>query len=270
MTFLYYIVKATSIQHLQVEFSIRSVRAQINANDRVVVLTDAPTLYSHLSCVKAINVSENQIQEWEGQHRFFWRGKIMAIIYTAELFPLEDVVYLDGDTCLAGDIEEIRKLLHHGHPLMHKREGNPGLMQGKSLNMWNTIKGKTYAGITMTDDQEMWNAGVVGIPHSMLNKVPYQALKMCDEILDDHAEPIVVEQFSLSACLQNLATMNAATAIIHYWHNKKLWTQYAAKVISDITTHNLSVDEEKRYFKQMNLMRVNRWLKTRRILNKII
>jgi hypothetical protein len=44
----------------------------------------------------------------------------------------------------------------------------------------------------------MWCAGVVAIPREKSRAVLEMALSICDGMLDDGAEPIVVEQYSLS------------------------------------------------------------------------
>ena len=86
-------------------------------------------------------------------------------------------------------------------------EGHPAQMKGKSLSMWNTVAGHTYEGITLSKEHHMWTAGVVAIPADKVKKVVSTALNICDGMLDDGAEPIVVEQYSLSIAMYELTKL---------------------------------------------------------------
>ena len=48
----------------------------------------------------------------------------------------------------------------------------------------------------------MWCAGVVAIPSAKKEVVVETALSICDGMLDDEAEPIVIEQYALSIVMQ--------------------------------------------------------------------
>ena len=62
--------------HLQAAFSIYSFLAQPGAVDSINIITDNKDFYNHLpSGVKIINVTQNELTEWKGEHQFFWRIK---------------------------------------------------------------------------------------------------------------------------------------------------------------------------------------------------
>ena len=202
MNILYFVVGNSTIIHQQVAFSLRTMAAQLGTDDHIYVLTDTPMLYQtpprNGVTIKSIPISEELLTEWRGKHNFFWRIKLKAIELITSLSPNNHLIYLDGDTCLKGDLNEIRQLLDSGVPLMHKDEGPLSAMNGKSLAMWNQIKSRSYGGVSIEERLHEWNAGVVAIPANMLSKVASQALTICDEMLAESVEPIVIEQYSLA------------------------------------------------------------------------
>ena len=235
MTIFYLVFGNKMEYHLQARFSMMSFRAQMTDKDRIIVVTTCPEYYqtylapSHLaSRISIIPVTDDKIKEWEGKHHFFWRAKIKAMELIAENYPDDDMLYLDGDTFLYGDLNKMKELLkeghglmdvdEEGHGLMDVDEGHPAQMKGKSLSMWNTVAGHTYEGITLSKEHHMWTAGVVAIPADKVKKVVSTALAICDGMLDDGAEPIVVEQYSLSIAMYELTKLREAKSLIaHYW-----------------------------------------------------
>jgi hypothetical protein len=181
--------------------------------------------------VTTISVTEDDIKHWRGRHDFFWRVKIEVLRMIARQSPGKPMMYLDGDTFLYGSLADIKRLLAQNRGLMHKDEGCPGDMKDKSLKMWQTIQGRTYGGITIEMHHHMWNAGVVAIPGVLTEKVTDLALAICDGMLDDDAEPVVIEQYALSIALSESVQqmVEAKQWIGHYWHNKYYWSSYIAQ-----------------------------------------
>jgi hypothetical protein len=141
MTIFYLVFGNKMEYHLQARFSMMSFRAQMTDKDRIVVVTTCPEYYpSHLAPhTSIIPVTDDKIKEWEGKHHFFWRAKIKAMELIAENYPDDDMLYLDGDTFLYGDLNKMKDMLKEGHGLMDVDEGHPAQMKGKSLSMWNTV-----------------------------------------------------------------------------------------------------------------------------------
>ena len=78
----------------------------------------------------------------------------------------------------------------------------------------------------------MWCAGVVAIPREKADIVVKTALTICDGMLDDGAEPIVVEQYSLSVAMtENTQLMSSKPFVAHYWGNKPQWIDIAKNLI---------------------------------------
>lgn len=281
MNILYFVVGNSPIVHLQVMFSLRTFAAQLSKEDRIIVMTETPMLYSCDEChckVEIIPLSEQQIKEWRtidynGKNGdFFWRIKIKAIEAVGKLYPDEPIMYLDGDTCLAGNLSEIKALLNNGTPLMHKDEGSLHKMKHHSLRMWNQTKGREYGGVTIDEHFHEWNAGVVAIPAYKIDEVSQKALEICDKMIVEGVEPLFVEQYSLAVALfSKYPQMQAAEKwIIHYWHNKHYWSTYICKFFTCSYMTMRSFADELDVIRHINMRTVNWFLKVKRIIRKHI
>ena len=140
-----------------------SFRRQMTSHDRIVMVTTSPQFYQHVSWAEIITIDDAQIKEWQGKHQFFWRAKIMAIGLVGQRYPDDDILYLDCDTVLCGSIDELKKWMEEGHGLMDINEGHPSTKKTKTLRMWKMCHGRTYGGITLGMQHNMYCAGVVGI-----------------------------------------------------------------------------------------------------------
>ena len=57
MNIIYFVIGNSIVVHMQVGFSIRTILAQMEADDTIYVVTDTPQMYAGLSQVTAITVS---------------------------------------------------------------------------------------------------------------------------------------------------------------------------------------------------------------------
>lgn len=251
MNLLYFVFGPRLDNHQMVQHSILSFLSKRgNADGHVYVMTDYPDLYKRYSqYVEILPLTSQQIEEWKGEHKFFWRAKIKAIQMVGEIVSKSDtpapLVYLDGDTFFFGDVSAMENTLKGGKGMMHLDEGHPSNMKTKSLAMWKTVSGHTYSGVKIGKEHNMWNAGVVAIPADKLIEVPQLALNICDGMLDDGAEPIVVEQYSLSIALKELCGLApASTCIGHYWGNKPQWLEHINNMFNESFMQNRTVEDD--------------------------
>jgi hypothetical protein len=270
MNIVYFVLGGNTVIHMQVGFSIRTMLAQASTDDTIYVVTDTPTVYANLPQVETIPISADEIKDYRGPHDFFWRVKIMVLRQIARMAPDKAMMYLDGDTYLYGSLNEIKALLAEGCSMMHKDEGCPGDMKQKSLSMWQTVNGKTYAGITIGREHHMWNAGVVAIPANRVVETTDLALAVCDGMLDDGSEPVTVEQYALSIALKERSTrmVEADRWIGHYWHNKYYWSRYIAKFFVRSYREGHTVEEDIRRIQKTNLKGVHQRILIKRSLAK--
>lgn len=254
MTILYLTFGEKTEFHVQAYLSMLSFRRQLTSGDRIVMVTTAPRLYHHMQdLAEVIPIDDQQIEAWQGDYHFFWRAKIKAIEYVSSLYPQDDILYLDCDTILYGDINALRQPLKDGCGLMDENEGHPSRMKTKTLRMWKTIAGRTYDGITLGAKHNMYRAGVVGIPHAKAPEVLTTALALCDGMLADGAERIVIEQYSLSVALfERVGLRETYPVIAHYWASKEYWIKAGMELIVRVLLTKASPEEEMQMYEALD------------------
>jgi len=241
--------------HVQAYFSMLSFHRQTAEGDHIVMVTTAPHLYKRASAfADVLSIDDKKVEEWQGKHHFFWRAKIKAIEMVANKYSEDDLLYLDCDTFLYGDISHVKEMLKADKGLMDVNDGHPSKRKFKPQRMWKTIAGHTYDGITLGLQHDMWIAGVVGIPAKRKTAVVETALKLCDGMLDDEAEPIVIEQYALSVAMFERASLHTTEKWIgHYWANKDEWITMANNMMLRSYFMGASIEEESAWFKDLPL-----------------
>lgn len=251
MTIMYLTFGQKIEYHVQAFLSMISFRRQMTSHDRIVMVTTSPQFYQHVSWAEIITIDEAQIKEWQGKHQFFWRAKIMAIGFVGQRYPDDDILYLDCDTVLCGSIDELKKWMEEGHGMMDINEGHPSTKKTKTLRMWKMCQGRTYGGITLGMQHNMYCAGVVGIPHLKREEVLRAALAICDGMLDDQIERVVIEQYALSVALfEKTSLLETKDCIAHYWSAKEEWMAAAMAMMCKSLLTNASLEEELKIFEE--------------------
>ncbi len=245
MTIMYFTIGDSLDMYVQAFLSIESFKRQIGESDVIVAVTTNPDFFKGLDYVKTVVIDCDTVTEWRGEHDFFWRTKIKAMERVLALYHDDDLVYLDCDTFLYGDVNEMKRLLNSGCGLMDGNDGHPSRIKYKPQKMYKKVGGCSYAGITISEKHDMWCAGVVAIPREKSRAVLEMALSICDGMLDDGAEPIVVEQYSLSVAMyENTRLTSSKPYVAHYWSNKSQWIEIAKDMMAkSILTKANFVDE---------------------------
>ncbi|MBD1397952.1 hypothetical protein H9Q13_12315 [Pontibacter sp. JH31] len=236
--------------HYQANFCILSFLKQRTAVNSINVYTDHPEFYTRLGdLVNVVQVTKAQLQEWEGEHNFFWRVKIKAI----EDFMLKGgqhpVVYLDSDTFLHQDASSFTQQLSQGVAFMHEHEGKLSELKSKTDKiMWSQVKGKAFGGVTITDRSSMWNAGVVAIPAQKNLEAIRLALHICDDMCTAGVTRRLIEQFAIAVALDHTYGLHPASPWIgHYWSTKDDWNEVITAFFleSSLKTYTLEQDIER-------------------------
>lgn len=235
-----------------VTLSMLSFFPYLEKSDSIEIITTKPDYYKKLQTasdnggrqVHVFSVSDETIEEWQGKHHFFWRAKIKAIEMIINLYPNDDIMYLDGDTFLFGSLLYFKQELSKGSSFMHLDEGHPRNMMTKAKRMWNSVKGRQYGGITIGHQHNMWNAGVVTLSGVDASKTVSLALSICDDMLEEQVERVVVEQYSLSIALYETTKLCPAFPYIaHYWGNKEEWISKASMILSKAYMQDYNIGE---------------------------
>ena len=106
-------------------------------------------------------------------------------------------------------------------------------------------RGRSFGGVTITKQHQMWNAGVVAIPAQRRQETINLALSICDDMCDHQVTTRLIEQFALSVALSETYSMQEARPYIgHYWSTKKEWNEIIGTFLveSHLKQRNLEAD----------------------------
>lgn len=236
------------IFYLQSTFLILNWLKYRSEIDSINVITDHPAYYSKLDkYINIISVDENTIDQWRGEFDYIFRIKLKAIeLIINQNSNNQPILYLDTDTFIYGGFNELKDSLFAGKGIMHINEGKLSECPKRTqARMWKRIKNQTFAGNIITENDFMWNAGVIGIPANISNKTIETAIKMCDEMCSSINVNFLIEQFCVSVTLQRIAEIQAANGWIgHYWGNRDSWTNLISSFISESYMKNCSVEDD--------------------------
>ena len=233
MNLVYLVFGEELSNHVQANFSILSMCTQKEEIDSINIVTDNPKLYNHLSgVVNVVKIEQNDLREWKGKNDFFWRVKIKAIELIINTYKNQDLLYLDSDTFLYGDLKFINQKLKNGFSFMHLNEGKLSQLNSKTeKNMWRQTYNKTFGPVKINQNHCMWNAGVIGIPGSRSDELIEATLDICDAMLEQNVTRRLIEQFAFSLALSEFSELIPAEDHIgHYWGNKEQWNSFITNV----------------------------------------
>lgn len=245
MNILYMVFGEEQRNHIQAYFSMCSFLNQMDASDRIFILTDAPKYYQRIAeKVTIIETPKTQLKQWEGEYGFFWRVKIKALEYICQQYPTQELLYLDTDTFLFSSLKTLKIALKN--PVMHLNEGKLSELKSKTERlMWQQVGAKTVGNITIQAHHCMWNAGVVGLPAGQGLGIVEKALALCDDMLALGVTRRLIEQFALSVACADFGQLQPAEPIIgHYWANKSGWNEAIQRFMADTFLGKRSVSED--------------------------
>ncbi|MDO4905607.1 MAG: hypothetical protein Q4A16_08690 [Lautropia sp.] len=248
---------ARSENHYQAAFAILSFFKD-PAISRVMVMTDQPDLYRwlerksgqavngrELPSLEIIDIERSTLDEWQGEHHFFWRIKIKAIQHAIEKHPGEHLMYIDSDTFLASGLSAIVQLLDEGAALMHCAEYRLNESKDHTVERMDRIlSGKEFAGVPVKSQSWMWNAGVIGLPASRATELVELTLKVCDEMCATECPRRLIEQFAFSVALNHDVPLYPCEGTIgHYWGNKHEWNDFILRFLADSRLRDKGVED---------------------------
>lgn len=257
MNIVYLVFGNKMDNYQQAYFSIYTAWARKNVEDRIIVVTEEPTLF-HSFEDKIVNIPINKevIKEWEGKYQFFWRVKIKALQLIAEKYPTDSILYLDSDTFFYENMDSLRNGLKNGQNYMHLEEGKLSKLSSKTEKlMWQQLKGKTYNTIKIDENSAMWNAGLIGISPQHFGCLDL-TLGINDEMCADKVTRRLIEQFAFSIGLNEYSKLKSADDVVgHYWGNKKEWNSIIGLFLKECFMKNYSLEGIVGEVKKMNLIK---------------
>ena len=253
--------------HLQAYFCIYSFLARKARLTSINVMTDRPEFYKNIkNQLNLIPVEPHTLSEWKGKYDFFWRIKIKAIGSICAEYPGEPVLYVDTDTFLFRDFEEVYRIVDRGHAGMHINEAPlKDVPTRTARRMYRQLKVRAKATIGDLSGFNMWNAGIVLTPNTRQLAEIDLALRLCDEMLAENITDQFIEQYSLAIALHVTFGLEPLENIIaHYWSNKDEWNLLITGFFQHCFLENLSVEEIMARFNRINLGSLPVYRKIRR------
>jgi hypothetical protein len=244
-TFIYLSFGKNLNNHTQAIFSILTVRKFAPQNSRFVVYTDQEKYYNWVKDFVEIRlISKETFTLWEGEYRFVWRIKLMAMLDSATK-DLGHLVYLDVDTFVFAPLSPMMEALDKGMSFMHLPENTLSSDKAKyKKTMWLQTRGKTFGSLQIDENSMMWNAGVVALSSENKSRLLNQALICNDQMCAANVSRQLIEQFSLSLALHNSGKMDKASKWIgHYWGNKEEWNHNIHYYFSGLLQSDISIHE---------------------------
>lgn len=218
--------------HRETLISIKSLLDVSQSKINILLVTDnifffKKYLESELVNITFIEVDDTKINLMKGDINFIHRVKI-EVILKAFAQGFEKVLYLDSDTIVTKDLNEIFCKIDSENSFMHIKEFNFNDEKLDSFDPTNYFKktilenqfinplNNTPIGVNFFSS----NAGVIGLHKSHINLIQ-SVLKLTDEIFPitkHHA----TEQFMFSYILQKHTQLNYCNHYVyHYWESIK-------------------------------------------------
>ena len=256
MHLLYLTFGEDIVNHTQAQFSIQTFLAHKTQVHSINVVTDSPGVYTNLKpYINLIEVDAATLKKWKGEHDFFWRIKIKAIEMLCSMYKDEPVVYLDSDTFLYRDLDEVHNGLIQGRAYMHEHEGSLSKAKSKTeKKMWSQVADVAYGDLKIKASHGMWNAGVVATPNKKDNQECLLALRVCDEMCKQGVTTRLIEQFALSVALSEMYGLyEAKGAIAHYWSNKESWNTFIQNFFLLSAFNAFTLEQQIQHIKDLDI-----------------
>jgi hypothetical protein len=227
--YVFFTVGPALEHHLQAWWAVATLRAH-GAED-IGVVTDQPQRYADLG-IRTWTVDADTIRAWRGPADYFWRVKIAAVRLAAADAP-GPVCYLDTDVAAYAPLAGLAARLEAGACLMHVRERVLGRSpRSTHRRLFRAVRGTVCGGVAVTDDAELWNAGIIGLPAGSLPRID-RCLAACDDLYARSGGVWLCEQFAWVLALGQRHLEPAAPWLRHYWGNKPAWQRAIAERLAE-------------------------------------
>lgn len=257
--------------HYQAAFSLLSFLRD-KLIKKVVMVTDRPEFYRFLGTkIDILQVNNDILREWQQPHQFFWRVKIKALEEIVRKYPNDHLLYVDSDTFLATNLQEVSRKLAQGETFMHIFEKVISATNSNTFkNMYQHLNNHSFGGVNIHKDSPMWNAGVIGLPSQKSHEIIQLSLTVCGEMCKTACTRRLIEQFAFSVSLNDLSKLNSCDHIIgHYWGNKNEWNKEISHFFANSQLKQLSLNEMVEELNQFNWNKLPLEKKQRSLAEKL-
>lgn len=209
---------------------LRSYQAFVGDGAAVRLYTDAPAYFQSLLPglkIDYVELTPERIKWMRGEIDFLHRMKIVLI--EESLQQGDSILYADSDTFFLKDPAPLFSKVNEKVSFMHLKEYSferlrkMELPAAKTFHAFlNLIESKTFtladsSNLTITGNDESWNAGVMFLHRSHVKLIPhvYALTDQWFPTTQNHA----AEQYAFSVVLKKFTTIQPCEEVIyHYWH----------------------------------------------------
>jgi hypothetical protein len=208
-------------------YSIASFYSQSNILPvSIVVYTDNIKYLSKYlpSSIIFEELSASKLIEWRGEINFVHRVKVEMLLDFCRKYS-GNVLYLDTDTIFTKAADDLFRAISNDMLIMHANEGKMSITKNPIFDKIAKFLNKKLFhlngnSITISVEQEMWNAGVLGFTTDEINML-YDVLALTD-ILYKQYKKHIMEQLAFSYIFSKKGLMTAAeNHVFHYWNFKE-------------------------------------------------
>lgn len=275
MNIVYLVFGESIVNYQQVCFSIYTALNKKGNDDKVVIITEDASFFKHLGDrVEVILVPKQTFKEWASAYDCFFRIKIKALQLLAKKYPTEHILFLDGDTFVYNDFDSIRTGMDNGENFMHLNEGKLSELPTKThKNMWSSLQGKTFEGVTIDKDSCMWNSGLIGVSSKNLAYIDV-CLEVNDRMCETDVIRNLVEQLAFTVALSKHGAIKSGDHVVgHYWGNKEEWNTIISNFMMRAFMQEWTIDQVLNAVKEMKVMDYPIWVRhsnTQRKLKNLV
>lgn len=208
----------------------------------MVAVTDHPERFAWFGDgVRAEPLDDAMLTAWRGGAAG-WRHKLEV---ERRLMPASGaLVLLDADTLAIGPLDPFVGAMEDGALFLHRREYV--LSQSRragNRKLWESVRGREFAGWRVSEADAMWNAGVVGLTARDAPLVD-RALEFHDALQLTVGAHLFLEQLATSVVFGRTGRLAAASPYFaHYWGNKRGYDAALSERIEEWTARGSTLTD---------------------------
>jgi hypothetical protein len=209
---------------LEAAYSVGTLLKRIDpASGRVIIFTDQPEKIAAWPVV--CESITGQLAAMQGETHFIHRTKLCVILRCLEQYS-GNVLFLDSDTFVRGDLRSLTNKLSPGRVIMDSFESKNPLPELTAFQTTFSDRSSYH----YTKAAWMCNSGVMGVQRQDALLIQH-ALELCDALLATGSKRHTLEQFSLSEIfrISRAEIIYSKDVIVHYVKTKTYMRRKIAK-----------------------------------------
>ena len=240
-----YLVHGPEKYFIQARFSILSLLHHLiqdggSSTIQIAVYTTHPEKLPPHPLIHYRTLENSALESYQGEMNYIHRIKLKVLMRAQADFGLP-ILYVDCDTQWINSPVAYLSTWEsnvHAPVIMHTLEGAVGKSHFPSYLPYL----QKYC--TWTQEHQMWNAGVIGVPHHSPTFLS-ETIELCDHMLLHCRPRYWVEQMALSSIAQKKQLATFEPYLLHFWPYGRV-LHHAMKKVLDKADGLATVQEQSR------------------------